>query len=214
MSCNKCKSQQDLLFHQTEIASEKMASLYFFFPSNTWPCLIAAANYRQGTINRLAFFLTQKERIVFKASMHRCKLFGGMLSWGLIQMTIGWMTKFHRWPRWRIIAVLPTWEGKNISGRTSRNLMALADCIARFVDDYITKMFQAHVAASCQVLSWAPPGEVDRARLHWLHLQCPLAEEKLGLITLPDTNSSHLKMDGWNTTVSFWGPAYFQGRKC
>ena len=24
-----------------------------FFPSNTWPCLIAAANYRQGTINRL-----------------------------------------------------------------------------------------------------------------------------------------------------------------
>ena len=30
----------------------------FFFPSNTWPCLIAAANYRQGTINRLAFFLT------------------------------------------------------------------------------------------------------------------------------------------------------------
>ena len=24
-------------------------------------------------------------------------------------------------------------------------------------------------------------------------------------------NSSHLKMDGWNTIVSFWGPAYFQG---
>ena len=23
---------------------------------------------------------------------------------------------------------------------------------------------------------------------------------------------SHLKMDGWNTIVSFWGPAYFQGR--
>ena len=22
----------------------------------------------------------------------------------------------------------------------------------------------------------------------------------------------HLKMDGWNTIVSFWGPAYFQGR--
>ena len=24
---------------------------------------------------------------------------------------------------------------------------------------------------------------------------------------------SHLKMDGWHTIVSFWGPAYFQGRK-
>ena len=23
---------------------------------------------------------------------------------------------------------------------------------------------------------------------------------------------SHLKMDGWNAIVSFWGPAYFQGR--
>ena len=22
--------------------------------------------------------------------------------------------------------------------------------------------------------------------------------------TLPETNSSHLKMDGWNTIVSFW----------
>ena len=29
--------------------------------------------------------------------------------------------------------------------------------------------------------------------------------------TLPETNSSPLKMDGWNTIVSFWGPAYFQG---
>ena len=27
--------------------------------------------------------------------------------------------------------------------------------------------------------------------------------------TLP--NSSHLKSDGWNTILSFWGPAYFQG---
>ena len=27
------------------------------------------------------------------------------------------------------------------------------------------------------------------------------------------TASSHLQMDGWNTTVvSFWGPAYFQVR--
>ncbi len=29
--------------------------------------------------------------------------------------------------------------------------------------------------------------------------------------TLPETNTSHLKMDGWNTILSFWGPAYFQG---
>ena len=28
--------------------------------------------------------------------------------------------------------------------------------------------------------------------------------------TLSETNSSHLQMDGWNTIVSFWGPAYFQ----
>ena len=32
--------------------------------------------------------------------------------------------------------------------------------------------------------------------------------------TLPETNSSHLKMDGWNTIISFWGPAYFQGQTC
>jgi len=31
-------------------------------------------------------------------------------------------------------------------------------------------------------------------------------------ITLPETNSSHLKMDGWKTIVSFWDPAYFQVR--
>ena len=31
-------------------------------------------------------------------------------------------------------------------------------------------------------------------------------------IILPETNSSHLKMDGWNTILSFWGPAYFPVR--
>ena len=32
--------------------------------------------------------------------------------------------------------------------------------------------------------------------------------------TLPETNSSHLKMDGWkNTIVSFWDSAYFQVAK-
>ena len=28
--------------------------------------------------------------------------------------------------------------------------------------------------------------------------------------TLPETNSSHLKIDGWKTILSFWGPACFQ----
>ena len=26
----------------------------------------------------------------------------------------------------------------------------------------------------------------------------------VGISTLPETNSSHLKMDGWNTIVSYW----------
>ena len=29
--------------------------------------------------------------------------------------------------------------------------------------------------------------------------------------TLPETNKSQLKMDGWKTILSFWVPAYFQG---
>ena len=29
--------------------------------------------------------------------------------------------------------------------------------------------------------------------------------------TLPETNSLHLKMDGWKTSLSFWEFAYFQG---
>ena len=32
--------------------------------------------------------------------------------------------------------------------------------------------------------------------------------------TLPETNSSPLKMDGWKTILSFWFPAYFQGQTC
>ena len=32
--------------------------LSFFFPPNTWPCLLATANYLQGTCNRLVFLLT------------------------------------------------------------------------------------------------------------------------------------------------------------
>ena len=27
---------------------------------------------------------------------------------------------------------------------------------------------------------------------------------------LPETNELHLKMDGWTTIVSCWGPVYFQ----
>ncbi len=30
-------------------------------------------------------------------------------------------------------------------------------------------------------------------------------------IALPETNSSPLKMDGWNTILSYWFSAYFQG---
>ena len=33
------------------------------------------------------------------------------------------------------------------------------------------------------------------------------------LFTLPETNILPLKMDGWKTIVSFWGPAYFLGAK-
>ena len=36
----------------------------------------------------------------------------------------------------------------------------------------------------------------------------------VGKYTLPETNSSHMKMDGWNTIVSFWGPASFGGFCC
>ena len=32
------------------------------------------------------------------------------------------------------------------------------------------------------------------------------------IYTLPETNSSNLKLNDWNTIVSFWGPAFFQVR--
>ena len=31
-----------------------------------------------------------------------------------------------------------------------------------------------------------------------------ISEKKIRKDTLPETNSSHLKMDGWNTIVSIW----------
>ena len=34
----------------------------------------------------------------------------------------------------------------------------------------------------------------------------------LQIDTLPETNSLHIKMNGWNMIVSFWGPAYLQLR--
>ena len=46
----------------------------------------------------------------------------------------------------------------------------------------------------------------------WLHHRRGYTQRDYKCITLPETNSLHLKMDGWNTTVSFWGPAYLQGR--
>ena len=32
----------------------------------------------------------------------------------------------------------------------------------------------------------------------------------LDKVTLPETNSSPLKIGGWKTGPSFWGPAHFQ----
>ena len=37
-------------------------------------------------------------------------------------------------------------------------------------------------------------------------------ENNSQLFTLPETNSSPLKMDGWNTSLSYWVSAYFQGQ--
>ena len=32
-------------------------------------------------------------------------------------------------------------------------------------------------------------------------------QQQIGMCTLPETNKSNLKMDGWKMIVSFWGPA-------
>ena len=37
--------------------------------------------------------------------------------------------------------------------------------------------------------------------------------QKKGVLTLPETNELHLKMDGWNMIVSFW-EALFSGANC
>ena len=46
-------------------------------------------------------------------------------------------------------------------------------------------------------------------KLYW---KVTLAEVVILMATLPETNSSPLKMDGWNTSLSYWVSAYFQGR--
>ena len=45
---------------------------------------------------------------------------------------------------------------------------------------------------------------------NYLTLSFATKGEKIQII-LPETNNSHLKIDGWNTIVSFWRPAYFPG---
>ena len=48
---------------------------------------------------------------------------------------------------------------------------------------------------------------------HLLDLNSWLVEvDVFELPSLKLTASLHLKMDGWNTIVSFWGLAHFQGR--
>ena len=38
-----------------------------------------------------------------------------------------------------------------------------------------------------------------------------ITHHKTETLTLPETKKSHLKLDVWNTIVSFWGPALFSG---
>ena len=42
-------------------------------------------------------------------------------------------------------------------------------------------------------------------------MENPITMDDLGVPLFSETPiSSHLKMDGWKTGLSFWGPAYFQ----
>ena len=48
-------------------------------------------------------------------------------------------------------------------------------------------------------------GTEIRKRVVWLyHLYCFVKSQQYITFTLPETNSLHLKMDGWNTILSFW----------
>ena len=64
-------------------------------------------------------------------------------------------------------------------------------------ESWVKAMLPASLQVDVQVL---PPEELEG---WWRHDRTT---------TLPETNSSHLKMDRWNTIVSFWGPAHFQLR--
>ncbi len=60
---------------------------------------------------------------------------------------------------------------------------------------------------------WTSTG---RAKASHQRCRCHLVTsrlEQLKLFTLPETNSSHLKMDGWNTTFLL-GPGLFSGANC
>ena len=49
----------------------------------------------------------------------------------------------------------------------------------------------------------APPGNEGLVK--------EVIESSWESLTLPETNSSPRKMDGWNTILSYWVSAYFQG---
>ena len=62
--------------------------------------------------------------------------------------------------------------------------------------------------------AWGRAGEPNPTSDFWpnkKYCSSHLVINFLGKVcTLPETNISHLKMDGWNTILSFWGPVYFQ----
>ena len=49
-------------------------NVVFFFPPSTWPCLLATANYLQGTCNRLVFLLTTAPH-----NLHDCPPLGSLV---------------------------------------------------------------------------------------------------------------------------------------
>ena len=54
---------------------------------------------------------------------------------------------------------------------------------------------------------------LGRLSLMW----CPNLETHCCFVNVPSlklTASLHLKMDGWNTIVSFWGPGPYSGANC
>ena len=58
--------------------------------------------------------------------------------------------------------------------------------------------------------SFSPPFHPTRSTKFSGKSYKDLEEMGFWSYTLPETNSSHLKMDGWNTIVSLWVSAHFQ----